>query len=320
MVVTAVGVWAEVGAHASNDAAARLVVQMRTATETTDFTGEVEVRWRNAAGRVERSTVEVTSTSGVLEIASGGPLVLDEAGHTFLKDRVGWSSPVGEPTPGHAPSPDARWALTVRPGTSHDRAVTTVVATRANGTVAQRMVIDDETHLLLGRQVLDDRGVVQRAFEFESLQLAPVAARAVPVLPDTTTRTAKALADVPAGYRAPESAGSGYVLVSRSQHDNGINLVYSDGLFSVSVLEQRGDLDWGALPSGGTTTEVDGARARRYSEPMGDVLVWERDGVVFTCVSDAPSDVFHSMLTGIVPDRSLPAQVADFVFGPFGFE
>ena len=110
------------------------------------------------------------------------------------------------------------------------------------------------------------------------------------------------------------------MLVSRSQHTNGVQLVYSDGLFSVSVLEQRGELDWDAMPHGGTDTSVDGARARRYAEPMGDVIVWERDGVVFTGVSDAPGDVFDAMLTGLAPDPGIPERVVDFVLGPFGFD
>ncbi|MET0420605.1 MAG: hypothetical protein ABW073_02780, partial [Acidimicrobiia bacterium] len=137
---------------------------------------------------------------------------------------------------------------------------------------------------------------------------------------NTSTRTATAVREVPSGYHAPATAGAGYTLLSRSRHDDGVHLVYSDGLFTVSITEQRGELDWDSMPSGAAATDVDGVHARRYSEASGDVLVWERDGVVYTCASDAPTDVLAAMVAGLTPDRSLPTQVADFVLGPFGFE
>ena len=110
---------------------ARLVAAMRTATAQTDFSGEVTVAWRNVDGHLEHSTVDVRAADGVVEVTADGQVVLDEGGHTFLKDDLGWTSPVSEPTPGRRPSPDTRWTLAVRHGTSHDRDVSTVVATRA---------------------------------------------------------------------------------------------------------------------------------------------------------------------------------------------
>ena len=123
---------------------------------------------------------------------------------------------------------------------------------------------------------------------------------------------------MPSGYEAP-STPSGYVLVGRSRHPNGVELLYSDGLFTVSVLEQRGEVDWDGLPKGGVADEVGGNRARRYAEPGADVLVWERDGTVFTSVSDAPPDVIDAMIAGFTPSRSTVEQVADYVLGPFGW-
>ena len=49
------------------------------------------------------------------------------------------------------------------------------------------------------------------------------------------------------------------------------------------------------------------------------MLVWERDGMVYTCVSDAPPDVIDTMIAGFTPDRSTVEKVADFVLGPFGW-
>ncbi|HEX5585818.1 MAG TPA: hypothetical protein VFZ17_00785 [Acidimicrobiia bacterium] len=315
------GTWSNASAGASTSAGARLVNQMRTAAGQTDFSGVVEVTWRTASGKRQQATVEVHSVDGVLEVSADGHVVLDDDGQTFVKDELGWSSTPAQPDPQHRPAPDARWALTVRPSTAQHRPATTVVASRPDGSVAQRLVIDDATHLLLERQVVARDGTVERAFRFASLDLDPVAAAAgIAASPTTPARTAKPLETVPDGYRAPDRSGAGYVLVSQAAHAGGVQLVYTDGLFSMSVLEQRGELDWDGLPKGGTDTTVDGARARRYSQPMGTVMVWERDGVVFTCASDAPDDVLTASLAGLRADPSTAEQVVDFVLGPFGFD
>ena len=97
-------------------------------------------------------------------------------------------------------------------------------------------------------------------------------------------------------------------------------LYYSDGLFTASVFEQQGELDWDALPSGGDDTRLADTRTRVYHEPSGDVAVWARNGLVYTCVSDAPSDVFARMVGAMASDgRSAPESVVDFVLDPFGW-
>ncbi|MET0628387.1 MAG: hypothetical protein ABW033_08015 [Acidimicrobiia bacterium] len=316
-----VGTWSNANAGSTPSAGARLISQMRAAASQTDFSGVVDVTWRSSSGKREHATVEVHSVDGVLEVSSNGRIVLDEDGQTFVKDELGWSSTPEVPDPKHRPAPDAQWHLTLRPTTVEDRAATMVVASRADGTAAQRLVIDDATHLLLERQVVARDGTVERAFRFVSLDLDPaIAAAGLATTPSTPSRTAKAINDVPDGYHAPERSGAGAVLVSTAAHDGGIQLVYTDGLFSLSVLEQRGELDWDALPAGGTDTTVDGARARSYTQPMGNVVVWERDGVVFTCASDAPDDVLRASIAGLRAEPSTAEQVVDFVLGPFGFD
>ncbi len=290
---------------------------MRAATGTTDFSGVVTVTWRTAEGRREAASVDVRSVGGALQVSSGGNVIIDEGDHTFFKDGLGWTEAVGEAGARGRPRPDATWDLTLERGTLVDRPVTAVVASRADGSVAQRTTVDDATFLPLAREVRDTDGRVQRSFRFLEIDFAPPAS--VVSAPRSTVRAAERITDVPDGYRGPERAGAGYVLVDRTRHDDGVHLVYSDGLFSVSVLEQRGELDWDAMPRG-TDTSVDGEKARRYVEPMGDVVVWERNGVVYTCVSDAPPDSLDAMLAGLTPSRSVPERLVDVVLGPFGFE
>ncbi|MFI5046973.1 MAG: hypothetical protein ACHQIG_07900 [Acidimicrobiia bacterium] len=309
-------------ADAASGDAARLVEQMRAAAGAHDFTATVEVTWHNAAGARKQATVDLRAVNGALEVSAGDQVVLDQGGHTFVKDELGWWTPPSEPRPSRHPSPDARWGLALRHGTALGRATSTVVASRADGSVAQRLTIDDATDVLVGREVVDRDGSVERGFRFTSFVVTPRSngAASIGASPTATAKDASPVRAVPTGFDAPGTIGAGWVLVTKSRHGDGVQLAYSDGLFTLSVLEQQGELDWNALPGGGSGTTVDGARARRYAQPLGDVVVWEQDGVVFTCVSDAPRDVYVTALAGITGGPSTVDRVVDFVLGPFGFD
>jgi hypothetical protein len=154
---------------------------------------------------------------------------------------------------------------------------------------------------------------------FSSIEIGAPPATEVSPPAGVSSPTAQPLASTPDGYRAPRSS-AGFDLLTRSRHPDGLLFFYSDGLFTASVYEQQGDLDWGSLPAGGNDSDVAGTRTRTYHQPSGDVVVWTRDGLVYTCVSDAPSDGFSAMLRPLVAaDRSAPESVVDFVLGPFGW-
>jgi hypothetical protein len=305
----------------SDDAreAARLVTRTRDAASQYDFSGAATVRWNTGDG-TRRAPVEVHDAAGSIKIVSAAGIVIDEGRHTYLRDprtAPGWTSVLVEPTARNLPGPGSHWELTTEPGrTVAGRATTVVVATRPDGTPAQRLFVDDDTGLLLGREVLGPTGRVERSVVFDDIAIGTAGTVDAPRV---TTEQAPRLSSLPSGYRAPSST-AGYDLVTRSRHPDGVLLFYSDGLFTVSVFEQQGQLNWGALPAGGRTGEVAGTRTRGYREPSGNVLVWERDGLVYTCVSDAPSDVFSKMVDGLAgAGRSTPESVVDFVLGPFGW-
>ena len=67
----------------------------------------------------------------------------------------------------------------------------------------------------------------------------------------STNRQPRVLDEVAAPFRAPRSAGDRFHLVGRyDEDDHTLHLFYSDGLFSVSVFEQKGELDPTGLPAG----------------------------------------------------------------------
>jgi hypothetical protein len=300
--------------------AARLVGGTRAAAEEHDFTGVATVTWTSPKGAHREAQVRVTDANGSVAVtAADGRAVVDEGRRTYLRDHLGWTGLVVEPTSGHLPEPDRRWALsTAGASTVAGRTATVVVAARGDGAPAQRLVVDDATGLLLARDVLGPGGRVERSLRFSSIDVGEPARPLSPPT-DVPTRAAEKLTSVPDGYRAPGSP-AGFELVTRSRHPDGVLLFYSDGLFTASVFEQQGDLDWGSLPSGGSETRLADTRTRIYHEASGDVAVWERNGLVYTCVTDAPSDVFDRMVGALASDdRGTIESVVDFVLGPFGW-
>jgi hypothetical protein len=313
--LTLAGALPQADAAPSSDNGARLVEQMRTAPDSLRLTGVLRLTWIDRGAR-KALTVDIAVDRGAIEITSGGARVLDEGRHTYFERGIGWSSALVEDRAA-TPRADHHWPLRVESGPAVAGRPTTIVeATRGDGAPAQRLFLDRRTGLLLRREVLDTHGRVQRSLAFVELSIDDTADVEAPS--GVRTEEARPLADVPSGYEAPSTPG-GYVLVGRSRHPNGIELRYSDGLFAASVLEQRGELDWDALPRSGVATEVAGSRARRYSEAGADVVVWEHEGTVYTLASDAPSDVVDSLISGLTPSRSTLEKIADYVLGPFGW-
>jgi hypothetical protein len=299
--------------------AARLVQRARDAADHYDFSGTALVSWASASGP-RRERVQVRDADGAVEIvAADGAAVVDDGRRTYLRERLGWTGALIEPAAGPLPDPNRHWDLaTASPATVAGRPATVVVASRAGGTPAQRLYVDDATGLVLGREVIGPDGHVQRSVRFLTVDVG-ASVTTVTAPKGVPSGTAERLTSVPDGYHAPRSV-DGYQLITRSRHPDGVLLFYSDGLFTTSIFEQKGELDWDALPSGGSDTRVADTRSRQYREPSGDVLVWERQGIVYTCVSDAPSDVVANMVDDFsAADRGTVQSVVDFVLGPFGW-
>jgi sigma-E factor negative regulatory protein RseB len=308
-------------ANPSSGEAARLVEQMRDAPLQHDFAGAVTVTW-HSGGKTRHATVDVRGDQGSVEVASGSRRVVDDEGSTYVLGGAGsWSSVLALPPPSDLPAPDHTWTLTSRTGPSVAGRPTTIVeALRRSGTAALRLYLDTQTGLLLEREVLDTQGRVLRSLAFTSIAIGTPPAP-IDEPPVASNRQAPTLASIPAGYHAPSEIGGNYELVGKVKRPGGgIVLTYSDGMFSASVTEQKGELDWGSLPAGGTDATIADHEVRKYSTSGGDVIIWERDGVVYTCVTDVPADVLGAMVGGLGPSsRSTVDQAVDFVLGPFGW-
>lgn len=290
----------------------------RTAAANANVAGTVEVRWHDGEQiLVER--VGARSRGDAYVVGRGDHFAVARNGVRYAADdgvATRWDAGASV-TP---PAPGAAWDLELGdPARVAGRSAKVVIARDHAGFVRARLYIDRSTKLLLRRDVFDRDGTLARSVRFTRLS-TNAAAPAVPRVPegDHAVETAR---ETPDGFVGPERLG-GFRLLGTYEHPDGtVQLFYGDGLFSLSVFEQDGLVDWAAMPEGGVRSSVEGARARLYSTAAGTVVVWGERGLVLTGVSDAPSDIVRSVLPDVADDDQSGFQdVVDFVFGPFGWE
>jgi hypothetical protein len=80
-------------------------------------------------------------------------------------------------------------------------------------------------------------------------------------------------------------------------------VVYSDGLYDLSVFQQRGRLDRDKLPSA-TRVPIGADQGWHYAWPGGHVVVWAASGTVYTAVSDAPLEQMVTAVRTLPPARA----------------
>ena len=295
-----------------------ILERARNASSLTRIAGVVEVRWLDSG----KYFVERTGAR-----ADGGSFVVGRDDHMAVgDDRARWSSSGGQAIEWavdphmEVPRPGTVWHLDLADATEVASRPTVVVRARDDdGRVRARFYVDRETDVLLRRDVLSVDGAIIRSVRFTQVRL-DTGAPAVPSLPEHEP-VPRAVAEVPGQFPAPEKLDPGFELVGRYVHAGGaVQLFYGDGLFSLSVFEQPGVVEWSKVPTGAQRGEVDGNRADTYATATGTVAIWGADGLVLTVVSDAPPDRVAEALAGIAPKHSALRRAADFVLGPFGWD
>jgi sigma-E factor negative regulatory protein RseB len=185
-------------------------------------------------------------------------------------------------------------------GSVAGRAADVVVATRPGATSpAARFWLDGETGLVLRREVYDESGSITRASAFVEIAVGEKEDYndAAPSSDDTGRPEAWPDAiDAPAlqrmrnrGWQCPDVLPPSLQLVDARRgggHYGGIvHLSYSDGLASVSVFEQRGQLKASDLTDYREATVA--GRQVYLRDGVPQRLVWASHGTVYTVVADA---------------------------------
>jgi negative regulator of sigma E activity len=305
------------------DTGAALLDAARTADAHQTYAGTLTVDWRDHGHLLERHAA-ARVVDGVVEVDTGNEQVLSEGGQRWVGSGGRWSLVLGPDTgTPAAPRPDAHWDLRTVPGPDVAGQPTTLVvaADPRTGSERARYFIDRSSGRLLRRDVLGASGEVEREVTFD--QLVPLAATTRPLEPARAdVKKPTRVAATPSGYSVRGALGRGYRLLGRyRQPDGTLQLYYGDGLFTLSLFEQRGAIDWGSLPAG-SEQMVHGVPTRRYDTPTGTAVVWAAHGVVVTCVGDAPPDQLMLAVHDVVgggATSSVLQDIAHFVLGPFGW-
>jgi sigma-E factor negative regulatory protein RseB len=285
--------------------AIELLERAREAAETQTFDGVVAVEWRDGRHR-HSEHVSVRHTGGVLRFGDG--VVGAGARRMVQHGTDGWLSLWSHDIATLGPSPTAKYALTVEPGPDVAARPTDVVAVQLVGVnrLRERLYVDRQSGLLLRRELLDARGGPYRSVAFTTITTPAggVDIAALGSAPQVTRSRVPAPARrLKAPYRLKSRIGSGYRLVGAYKTNGMVQQFYSDGLHGLSVFEQRGHLRGAETNLAGETgsgreVEISGRTMRAYSASVGEAVVWESDGVVYTAVTDAP----WSDLAGAVRD------------------
>ena len=315
-----------VPADAGTDDADGLLLDARKVSTVESFAGIVEVSWHDNGGVAQVAQVVARSVEGAFVVGKGTRHTVGDKHERFTRTgdepATRWK-PVGGR---RAPAPGATWDLEIAGRDEVAKRPATVVEARDDGgRVRARFSIDRETGQLLQRVVLDEHGdevhvvgfvtIISGASEKPSLPVPPV-----PGAGDV--KAPKALDNTPEGFVAHDEVGDGYELLGQyRQPDGAVHLYYSDGLFTLSVFESPGRVDWDAMPPG-SSRPVEGLRARFYSTAAGTIVVWGQDDLVLTAVGDGPPDMVMAVVTELSGsgDDSWFDDVTGFVLGPFDWE
>ena len=233
----------------------------------------------------------------------------------------------------------AGYHLSIAPGDRVAGRSATLVTARRGDVVAARLWLDDASGLLLRQEVNDTRGNVRRMFCFVDLRLgappgssgaSPGASDAGPARGAGGSPRARAVsgalvhvARVPTQRSAWQGAASavqrqawcdavdcpgtlatGYRLLDARRGSAAgspvLQLVYGDGLSSISVFVQSGRLDPGQL-RGFRADTWDGA-AVYVGDGWPMRLTWQGGSRVFTAVGDAPLGDLHGAVAAFPHD------------------
>lgn len=287
------------------DGAGSASAGQKAATDKTgrSFTARIRVDWVDHRGRHD-TTLDVQAAGGLVQVdgvaPGGGPVVLGD----------GWLM-VARPGEGFAvaAATERKYDVAREPGPQIAGRPTGLVTLRSKQVVRERLAVDDDTGLVLRRELFGADGRAVRVVTVTELDTSPppqaLAKGERRLAPDNATRLRPEALERP--YAAPATLAGGYERVAAFRRGSVVHLLYSDGLHGLSVFMQPGRLDRDRLPDGGRPAAVTGADARRFSWAGGEIVTWESGPVVRTVVGDAAPDEVMAAARSLPPASELSA-------------
>lgn len=195
------------------------------------------------------------------------------------------------------------------------RAAYVVEARRADGSTAARLWLDQEVALPLRREVYDDAGATLAASGFVEFELTAVGAGRGPGPQRHSGGTAQwtfgatqdqqlghgDLAELrERGWACPPKLANGLLLYEARRVGDAVQLSYSDGVATLSVFEQPGQLDPAVL-AGFIDYDVDDGVVYRAPGPPSQ-FIWSTGDQVVTVITDSPSATVEAVFDALPPE------------------
>lgn len=280
--------------------------EARQAAEQTPFSGSVTLQWRDASV-LHQEQLTVEGTHGTL-LAQGQRAAMAVGTERFVKSPTdGWQElwPSGLTT---ARRPSLDDAYDVQPvGADKVAGYTTdVIEVLKGGVVRERLDLEANTKLLLRRRQFDSRGTLEREFTFDKIQIGDdsMTVPTAPPAPKKAVPRALSASQLPTSEREPTTLAAGYRRLGAYTQDGVTQLVYSDGLYDLSLFQEHGGLDTSDLPAQRRTVSLSGHPAWAFSWPGGTGLVWAGGNTVYTLLGDVPPDELHTVAASVAVHRS----------------
>jgi len=263
------------------------------ASASVAFAGTVLVRWVDGDGGLHEESMPVKGRGRELELGVG-----------VQQPALTWSGGVG--TARTAPDPTAKYEVRAELGPLVLDRPTTRVLLGLDGRVTEEADVDDATGLLLRRRVYDDRGFTVRLVEFTALEgLRPTGVSSV----RSHAGKVPQLDEVPQPFPAPAELAGGYTRLGAYRRGPAVQVLYGDGVRTLSVFSQLGEAEVSALPAGGERLAVSGSVGRRWTWAGGQVVTWSERGTTTTVVGDGPpAEVLAAARS--IPEPARPSFLA----------
>lgn len=179
------------------------------------------------------------------------------------------------------------------------------------GEVAARFWVDEDSSLILRREVYDEAGRPVHSSNFVELRVPPATPPAVPpyapeavVAPLPPAGQGLEPADLDGlrarGWPAPIALPGRLSLYEARLHGQVLQLAYSDGLSTLSVFVQRGNRAPGAIP--GFVLERQGRVTVWAQHANPERVVWSGAGYTWTVLSDASAGTVRSAVFALPHD------------------
>jgi MucB/RseB N-terminal domain len=278
--------------------------QARAAAGSHSFTGWVNVSWREG-GAAHSEDLHVRAVAGSIEVRGDNTVMADGDRARYVRHAGdGWDQLWSGALPStERPDLSPKYELVAAGELEVAERPTRAYEVREGARVRERLYLDADTNLLLRREQLDERGLTRRAVGFTTfdLDLGTPAPRRPTELED---RTGRQVLPAELSFPVPADLASGYKRMATYRAHGVVHAMYSDGLYDLSLFEQRGRLQRRDLPAA-RKVRVGARDAWTYAYAGGNILIWQAGRTVLTAVSDAPVDQLVEAARSLAPaDRS----------------